>query len=201
MIRLFGRALAAREKRALAALAVAALLFALLDFIALPVVDNAGQLHAALPLKEKSLRKHQALIALAGSRETGWKGAQARLADAEKGLLESRTPALASAELQERVKQLLTQQELEARGATFLPVRPLGQAGSGYLTVPLSLTFECTVDQLANLLLAARADSKTLAVEQLQVDAAPSRPDRQKTVSVRLVVRGVMAAESAAPKS
>ena len=198
-----GRSLNPREKRALAAMALAAALFLLLEFLVLPWMDSAEKLRAALPLKEKTLRKYQQRVALAGARETDWQSLQTRLAEGEKGLLDSRAPAVASAELQELVKQLMAQQGIEMRSADFLPARALKPAAVGYSAVPLSLGFECTLDQLANFLLAARGSSKMLALEQLAISAVPPRPDRpRKLVSVRVVIRGLMIAEPAAtPKS
>lgn len=199
----FARHLNTRDRRALAGLAIAAVAFLLFDFAILPLVDSAGGLRASLPLKEKTLRKYQGLVLLAGAREAGWQSFQTRLAEAEKGVLESRTAALALAELQERVKQLLSQQGLEPRAAVFMPVHPIQPAAAGYTAVPLSLSFECTVDQLSSFLLAARAGSKTLALEQLAIDAVPQNSERpKKLIAVRMVIRGVMVAETAAaPKS
>lgn len=199
---LWRRSFNQREKRALGAMGLAAALFLLLQFLLLPAMESAEKLRAALPLREKTLRKHQDLVAQAGARETDWQSLQARLAETEKGLLDSRASAVASAELQQLVKQLMAQQGIEMRSADFLPVRALKPVSAGYAAVPLSLQFECTLDQLANLLLAARGGNKILALEHLTVGAVPPRPDRpRKMVSVRMVIRGLMAEPAAAPKS
>ena len=196
------RNLQAREKRALGALAGAFLLFLLAQFIALPWMEAAEKLRASLPLKEKTLRKYHNLAALVGLRETDWRTIQGRLAEAERGLLDSKTGALASAEMQQRLQQLADQQGIELRGADFLPVKPLKPADAGYALVPVGLSFECTLDQLANFLAMAATGPKTLLIEQLSIVASPPRADRpRKMVTVRLVVRGLMAQEAAAPKS
>lgn len=195
------RSLSQRDRRALLALAVAAAMFLLLALVALPWMESAEKLRASLPLKEKTLRKYRQMVVLAGPRETDWENLQNRLVEAERGLLDSRAPALASAEMQQLVKQLMAQQGLEMRGADFLPARAIKAADTTYTIAPLSLTFECTLDQLANFLLAARNSSKTLALDQLSTAAITPRPERpQKRVSVRMVIRGLMAAEPAAPK-
>ena len=196
------RNLQAREKRALGVLAGAFLLFLLAQFIAFPWMEVTEQLRASLPLKEKTLRKYHNLAALVGPRETDWRTIQGRLAEAERGLLDSKTGALASAEMQQRLQQLADQQGIELRGADFLPVKPLKPADAGYALVPVGLSFECTLDQLANFLAMAAAGPKTLSIEQLSIVASPPRADRpRKMVTVRLVVRGLMAQEAAAPKS
>ncbi len=193
-----GRSFGGRDRRALLALAVAGALFLLVDFAVLPWIESAQRLRASLPLKEKTLRKYRQMVALAGNREADWESLQKRVAEAEKGLLESRTPALASAELQQLVKQLMSQQGVEMRGADFLPVRPIKLDDATYTAVPLALSFECRLDQLINFLLAARNSGKTMALDQLSIAAAPPQPDRAaKLVSVRMAIRGLMAAEPA----
>ena len=201
----FLRNLQAREKRALAVLALGLGVFLLAQFVLFPLMEAAGKRRASLPMKEKALRKYRTLAALIGPRETDWRNFQARLADAEKGLLDSRAAALASAELQERVKKLLDQHGIETRGVDFLPVKPLKPVEAGYSAVPLGVSFECTLDQLTNFLIAAAAGPKILALEQLVVNASPARPDRpKKMVTVRMTLRAVMLSEAPpapAPKS
>lgn len=185
-----------REKRALAGLAAAAMIFLAMQFLVLPAWDNAAKLRASLPLKEKQLRKYQAMVRLAGARESDWQNFQARLSEAEKGLLNSRVAAVASAELQELMKQLMAAQGIEMRSADFLPVRAVQAGVAQYAAVPLSLQFECTVDQLAGFLLAARGSGKTLALDQLSITPAP-RPDKKKVVTVRIVIHAIMQVEPA----
>jgi Tfp pilus assembly protein PilO len=192
----FYRQLHTRERRALGALAGGVALFLAAQFLLLPALDSAEQLQAALPLKEKTLKKYQDLAALVGTRESDWRNLQARLSEAEAGLLDSQTPALASAELQERLKQLASQQNIDLRGVEFMPVRPLKPAEAGYVAVPLSLVFECTLDQFAAFVGALAEAPKTLAIDHLSITAPPMRIEKQKkTITVRLTVHAVIAAE------
>ena len=200
----FLRSLSARDQRALLLLAAATAMFLLLDLLVLPVMDPAEKLRASLPLKEKTLRKHRRLVALAADQKKEFQEMQARLAEAEKGLLSSSTSALAAAELQEVIKQLMAKQGMEMRNAAFRPVRVLKVSGASYNVVPLSLSFQCRLDQLTSFLLAAHASRKVLALDQLSIRALPSRPGRpqkpqkpQKMVAVRMVIRGLMFAEPA----
>ena len=61
---------------------------------------------------------------------------QVRVAEAEKGLLSNSTPALAAAELQEVIKQLMAKQGMEMRNAAFRPVRVLKVAGRPITSCP-----------------------------------------------------------------
>jgi len=194
------RNLQTRERWALGALTGAGVLFLLAQFVAFPWMEATEKLRASLPLKEKTLHKYQNLAALIGPRETDWRSVQGRLAEAERGLLDSKTPALASAELQQRLQELAEQHGIELRSTDFPPVRPLKPADTGYASVPIGLSLECTLDQLVNFLGAAAAGPKTLSIEQLSMIASPPRPDRpRKMVMVRMVVRGLMVQESPAP--
>ncbi len=198
----FLRNLQTREKRALGALAGAFAVFLLAQFIVFPLTEAAGKRRAALPLKEKTVLKYHNLAALAGPRETDWRSIQARLADAERGLLDSKTAALASAELQQRIQQLAEQSGIDLRAADFLPVKPLKPVEAGYAAVPLGVSFECTLDQLANFLATAAAGPKTVAIEQLAITAILPRADQpRKTVSVRLTIRATMLQEAPPPKN
>ena len=141
---------------ALLLLADAVALFLLLKFAILPWMSSSGEARAALPVKEKTLRKYQQMVALTGTREMDWKAIQARVAEAEKRLLSGRTPALASAEMQELVRQMLSQQGIEVRAADFLPVRPVKLGSAEYLMVPVSVNFECKLDQVVNFMNVAR---------------------------------------------
>ncbi len=69
MTKLWGRSLKPSEKRALQVLAGALVLFAVLDFAVLPLMDSAGQVRATLPVREKTLVKYQSRVALAGTQE------------------------------------------------------------------------------------------------------------------------------------
>ncbi len=195
-MRSFYRRLQPREQRAILVLAVAVVLILAFQFAVSPMMDSTVKAQAELPLKEKRLHKYRALVGLVGTAETDWKALERRLGEAEKGLLDSKTAPLASAELQDRVRQLLTQQGIDPKAMGFLPVRTLPPADSGYIAVPLSLGFECAVDQLANLMTAFQSAGKTLAVETLSVDAV-NRGEKaaRKMVNVRLVVRAVMRSE------
>lgn len=191
---LFGRALKPSEQRALQVLAAAVFLFVLLEFVMLPMMDSADQLRASLPLREKTLVKYQSRVALAGTQELDKTALQARVAEAEKSLLDSRTPPMAFAELQELVKRLMAGQGIEMQNAVFMPLRADKQ---GYASVPLAVAFDCTLDQFVNFMIAARGGPKALALDQLGITSTPPRADKKKFVSVRIVIRALMTPEAA----
>ena len=195
-MRSFLQRLQPRDRRALAGLAIGVLLLLLFEFAVSPIMDFAQKARTELPLKEKRLRKYRQLVSLVGAAETDWKALDRRLAEAQKGLLDSKTAPLASAELQDRVKQLLGQQGIEPRTLNFMAVRTLPPADSGYAAIPISVQFECPVDQLAGLVASLQSAGKMLAIEALYIDAGPRRDAKsRKVVAVQMVIRAVMFAE------
>jgi len=175
-----------RDRRALLAGAAALVVWVLLRFAVLPAWDGWQQVRSELPLREIALVKYRQAIASAGLQQKTAAALGQRLRQAESGLLQSSTPALASAELQEWSRQATANHSIEIRSSEFLPVRPQAQ---GYTQVALGLQFQCRLDQLADFLNELRSDPKILAVPRLQVQSTGG-PD--KLVSVSLTVAGVM---------
>jgi hypothetical protein len=195
-MRSFFQRLQPRDRNALTVLAIGVLLILLFQYAVSPIMDFAQKARTELPLKEKRLRKYRQMVSMVGAAETDWKALDQRLAEAQKGLLDSKTAPLASAELQDRVKQLLSRQGIEPRALNFMAVRTLPPADSGYAAVPISLQFECPVDQVAGLVASLQSTGKMLAIEGLSIDAGPKHdPKSRKVVTVQMVIRGVMFAE------
>jgi type II secretory pathway component PulM len=182
-------ALQQRDRKALKAMAVALGLWLVLRFAVLPVWDRWAEARAELPLRENALIKYRQALAGMGAAAESEELLQRRLREAEEGLLQGASAALASAELQGWVKQTTASHEIEVRSSEFLPVR--GQE-NGYAQVPLGLQFQCRLDQLVNFLAELQASDKTLTVPRFQVQA---RSGNEKLVSVSLTVAGVMRAE------
>src|SRR5262249_36151549 len=66
------------------------------------------------------------------------------LAETERGLLRGATPALASAEMQQLIKQMLQTHGINMQASEFGPVKT---AGEDYSQVPLSVSFPCAIEQ------------------------------------------------------
>ena len=182
--------LSKRDRRALQALAAALGVLLLLRFALLPVWDRWQQVRSELPLREIALVKYRQAVASAGSEQKTAESLEQRLRQAESGLLQSSTPALASAELQEWARQATANHSIEIRSSEFLPVRPQAH---GYTEVALGLQYQCRLDQLVDFLSELRSSPKILAVPRLQVQ---STGGPEKLVSVSLTVAGVVRGEA-----
>ena len=175
-----------RDKKALAVAGAAVALFLLLQFAVLPLWDGWQQGRINLPVQERTLLKYRQAVAAAGLRNAEATSLEARLREEEAGLLSGDSAALASAELQDMVKQLTATQSISIGASNFSPTKPLGK---DYLQVPLGVQFPCQLDQLINLLQALAQSSKNLRVLRLQIQAANVA---EKLLQVNLTVGGVM---------
>src|ERR1035437_7757390 len=117
-------------------------------------------------MAERKLDKYGAVARTAEVRRAEAASVNARLQEAERGLLTSETTALASAELQQLAKQLTAAESIDIRSNDFLPAKP---AGGEYMQVPLGLQFQCRLDQLINFLTDISASQRRLAVSKLFV--------------------------------
>lgn len=180
-----------RDKRALAVAGAAVALFLLLQFAVLPLWDGWQQGRRNLPVQERTLLKYRQAVETAGLRSAEATSLEARLREEEAGLLSSDSAALASAELQDVVKQLTAAQSISIGSSNFLPTKPLG---GDYVQVPLGVQFPCQLDQLVNLLQALAQSPKNLRVLRLQIQATNVA---EKLLQVNLTVGGVMRSNAA----
>ncbi len=106
------------------------------------------------------------------------------LAEVEKGLLKAATPALASAEMQQLMKEMLRGQGINMQGSEFGVPKAVGE---NYAQVPLTVVFNCAVEQWINLMSALRNAPQVLST----VDVRLSPGDQKnKLMQVRMVVAG-----------
>jgi hypothetical protein len=184
---------AAKDKKALLVLGFVIALYTTLQFAGLPLWDALQERGDNLPVVERKLEKYRAVARTAELSRAEAASVETKLQEAEKGLLASKTPALASAELQQIANQLTAAESIDIRSNQFLPVKPVGNE---YIHIPVVLQFQCRLDQLVNLLTDVSAHQKRLAVSNLYIQALGGK-DKQLTVAMEL--SGFMRAE--APKT
>src|ERR1043166_4637954 len=175
-------AIGTRDRKALQ-LGVAALaLWAVLDFAVLPTWDRWQDQRRDLALREVALVKYRQAIAASGTEQKSADALAQRLRSMESGLLQSATPALAAAELQQWVRDTAAAHGIEVRSIEFQQTKP---EASGYTHVPVGLEFQCHVDQLADFLADVRSGPKLLAVPRFQVQ---STGGADKVVTVAMTI-------------
>ena len=178
-----------KDKRALKVAVVAVSLYAIFQFVVFPIWDRWQEQRANLALQERTLAKYRDAVQAVGQRSAETAVLEARLRETETGLLSSPTAPLASAELQEWVKQLTATQSIEVRSSEFLPTKPLG---ADYAQVSLGLQFQCRLDQLVNLLKDVESNEKLLTISKVFIQATDPQ---QKLITVSMTVGGMMRSE------
>lgn len=178
-----------KNKTALKAVGIAVALYLIFQFGFFPLWDSLQEARASLPMQEKKLEKYQEITRTAGLRNTEASSAEARLREAEGGLLTSKTAALASAEMQDLMNQLTAAKSIEVRSSEFLPAKPLGVE---YVQVPLGLNFQCRLDQLTSLLDAIGNGPKYFAIPKLIIQFIGAK---DKQIMVNMQIAGIMRLE------
>ncbi len=181
--------LSERDQKALKLLAGALLVAAVIYFWPEggAAEETAGGANATEVL-EKRLTKARALLLQVPDKQALLKQAQADLAAREKGMLPGDTAAQAQAQLFQILRRVGRAQgpPIEVRA------NEIGQArafGDDYGEVTVSVSFECGVEQLVNLLADLGAQPELLATNEIRVGQA-SGPE--KLLPVRLSISGIV---------
>ncbi len=178
-----------RDKRAVALLAGVAAIWALLALV-LPSRSQKESVRPAQPAREaeKRLARLRRLAADVPRHEALLQSVSAELAWREKRVIQADTGAQALAQLLEvvrRAAKALTP-PLETKTAELGQVTPLG---ADYGEVQISVTFECRIEELLNLLADLTKQPEIVATRELRI--APGNA-KEKTLNVRLTVGGVV---------
>ena len=179
-----------RDRRALALLVVAALIWFAADRLwtadsPAGVVVPAGN---PVTLAETRLAKLREAAATVASKDEIVKQVTADLAPREKGMIATETAAQAQARLLQIVRGLGAAENppVEIRGTELNPIRPLGET---YGEASVTVQIDCRMDQLVNLMAAVQSQPEWIATRDLRVLSANAR---EKTVSARFTVSGVV---------
>ena len=136
------------------------------------------------------LMKYQGLLANQDrvvKANTAMKGALARI---ESQFLSGANPAVASADLQEIVKNLTAAQGVKMSSAKVLQPREAGP----YLEVPVQMQLTATITQLVSLLYNLEHNQKLLFISELDINAPRTGQGdkKEQTLLINLVISGVI---------
>ena len=179
-----------RDRRALAWLAVAALLGMIVYFWpanqgAVAVVAPTGD---PVTLAETRLARLRESAATVPAKENVYKKVSADLALREKGIIQADTAAQAQAQLIQIIRRLGAAENpaIEIRSTELNPIRPFGDS---YGEASVAVQIECRIDQLVNLLASLAAQPELVATSDLRVLSSNAK---EKTVAVRVTISGVV---------
>ncbi|MFN0107139.1 MAG: type II secretion system protein GspM [Bryobacteraceae bacterium] len=180
--------LSERDQKALKYLAGALVLASLIFFWPDSTATEAAGAPNATGLLEKRLTHARALLLQVPDKQALLKQAETDLAVREKGMLVADTAAQAQAQLFQILRRVGRAQgpPIEVRA------NEIGQArvfGDDYGEVSVSVSFECGIEQLVNLLADLGAQPELLATGEIHVGQANGP---QKVIPVRLTISGIV---------
>ncbi|MCC6343371.1 MAG: hypothetical protein IT166_14290 [Bryobacterales bacterium] len=180
--------LSERDRRALLILGFAAigvLIYVLVTDSPSGETDTPAE---SISSSEKRLERMRLLSAQVPGREEIYKQVSAQLAGREKRVLQADTAAQAQAQLLQTIRRVARAQSpaVEIRASEFGNVRPLGDH---YGEAPVSVTIECGIEQLLNIVTELTSQPEITAVNELRIYSANQK---QKTTNVRLSVSAVV---------
>jgi hypothetical protein len=141
-----------------------------------------------VPSAEKRLARLRQTSAAVPGRQQVLDKVEAEVQEREKGLIEADTAQQAQAQLIQTVRKLMRAETppIDMRNSEIGPVKAID---SFYGEVTVSVSFECRIEQLVNLLAAIPNDKQLIATNEIRIGNAHPK---EKTMPVRLTLTGVV---------
>jgi hypothetical protein len=176
-----------RDRRALAVLGIAVVLFLIFWFATGSSSSPAAAASDTIPAAERRLARVRQQAATVAGKEALLKDVSAELAQREKGIIQAATAAQAQALLLDIVRRSARAQTppIELGAVEFQQATRFGDYGEVHVAVPLT----CHIEELLNLLADLASHQEAIGIDEMRISA---RDPKQKTISVRLAVSGVV---------
>ncbi len=180
-----------RDKRALVVLAVVLPIAALIYWMSGSSSSGAAKVVApseTVGRDEKRIAVLRKAMATVDGKEAVLKQVSTELADREKGLIPGDTAEQAQAQLLQIMRRLAKAQfpPLDIRQSELGQPRSYGES---YARVTVSVSLDCRIDELVNLLAALSAQPEIIATDEIRCAAANPK---SKLMPVRLTVSGLV---------
>lgn len=179
--------LTSRDRRALALLAVCAIVFTAVYYWPEEGPSVVGPA-SSVEQMEQRIRRMRRMAASAPAREELLRKAQEELARREQGMIRAETPAQAQAQMLEIVRRVAKSQPetFQMRGTEFGAPRPLGDA---YGEVVMTVIIESPIEQLITFLADVSNQPELLSVNEIQFSQAAGN---RKLIPARLTLTAVV---------
>ena len=177
--------LSKRDRRLLSIAGVAVLLYFPLQYFIFPYWDAQGTVSQNIEAKTRQVLKYRKVLLSQDSVKEALQAAQQRTALQESGLLSSPTDALAGAEVQGILREMVLSKGLTLRRSDVLPVRGLT---SEYSKVSARMEVFGNMDQFVNLLVGMETAPRILYVEEMRLTPVQLNNPRKKQVMATLMV-------------
>jgi hypothetical protein len=177
-----------RDKRALALLGAASAISAIVYFWPAGGAGVVAPAVNSVPAAERRVQRLRELIATLPGKQKVVDSLTAQLKQREKAVIEAETAAQAQAQLLQIVRKL-TQAQAPPMEIASNELGGVVALGNNYGETYVSVNTTCRIEQLINLLADITVQPELIATHELRIQAADAR---QKTVTVRLTVSGVL---------
>jgi Tfp pilus assembly protein PilO len=180
--------LSSREKLLIGAAGSVVVFVVLMWSVVLPFWDSMSQSGGSIDLQGKRLTNYRRILRGQTTVEAALDSAQKQMSTWEARLLVNKTDALAIAEIQGLVKDLVLSQKMTFRRSDLLPAK---MVSNEYTKVSARIEIMGTIDQFVNLLLSFETGPRILFVEESRVSPVQVMNPRNKQVMVTLTVSGL----------
>lgn len=187
------RRLNRREKGLIAAGGGALLLFVVGRTVLFPFWDSLSASTEGIEAQSKRVINYRRVLLGQDSVKAALEAARQRTAAAEAGLLDSKTDALANAEIQGLVKELALARGLTLQRTDPFPVRSVSQE---YSRVSTRVEVKGELDQLVSFLAGFETGPKILRVEELSITPLSPGNIKNKGVRSQLLISALKRAET-----
>ena len=184
--------LSSREKLLIAAAGTVVVFVVLMWTMVLPFWDSMSQSHGSIDLEAKRVTNYRRILRGQTTVNAALDSAQKQMSTWEARLLVNKTDALAIAEIQGLVKDLVLSQKMSFRRSDLLPAKIVSPE---YTKVSARIEIMGTIDQLVNLLLSFETGPRILFVEESRVSPVQIMNPRNKQVLVTLTVSALKPAD------
>lgn len=169
----------------------AALILLGLAYRVLPLLGSISS-NEETTLKEKQAAKYRQAAQERTALEEKSSTLKRTLDQLEAGVLNGETPSLAAADIQKIVDEISRRSDVSIKAVRVL--KPEQSGFENYLSIPVELTFNCSIRELKDLLYWIDTSPKYLTVHKAQINVIEG--SRYDQVQVFLTVAGIMKKET-----
>jgi Tfp pilus assembly protein PilO len=185
-----------RERWLIGGAGLTVLVYLLFSYYAFPLWDSFKDSQEQISMDAKRIVSYRRILRGQDSSRAAMAMTQRNLSEVERGLLVSKSDALATAEIQGALKQLATSRGLEFRRSEVLPTR---RVSAEYLKVSARVEVMGGIDQLVNFLTGMSSLERMLFVEELRIAPVQIGNPKNKSIVATIMVSAVKPPDSGSP--
>ena len=183
-----------REKWLVAAALACVLVYYMANSFLFPYLDSSSATTEKTEIYAKRVTSYRRLLRGQDSVKAAFEETLRQVASAEMGLLENNSDALANAELQGLIKEMVRAKGLNFRRSDLLPVKIVSPE---YSKVSTHIEMTGNLDQVVALLTGLETAPQILFIEELRISPIELNNPRNKKVTASLMISGLKRAQPA----